>query len=384
MTAAHPPSAALSFPGTGRPVPPRTGPHGRRTLPLRVGSRASPLALVQTRLFIRQIAHFCPMLRAPGDTDDTPVFVEHAIRTTGDATHATGERLADIGGKGLFSKEIHEALLDRRIDFAVQNRRLAEIGGKGLFAKEIHEALADGRIDMAVHSLKDLETTLPPGIVLACTLAREDARDVLVLPPGVAAADPRDPFAAIPQGALIGTSSVRRQAQLLHARPDLRIGLIRGNVQTRLDRIARGEFAATLLALAGLRRLGLDEQASAVLHPELMVPSAGQGIVGVTIRESDTELRGLLAGIEDPVARAVSTAERAMLAVLDGSCHTPIGGHARIGSGGTLRLTGLTASEDGRFLLKRSLDGAPADAARLGAELGASLKADSPASLFLE
>ncbi len=351
MTAAHPPPTALIFNEGGCPVPARTGPHGRRALPLRVGSRASPLALVQTRAFLAQIAHFCPVLRAPGDTDDTPVFVEHAIRTTGDA---------------------------------VQNRRLAEIGGKGLFAKEIHEALADGRIDMAVHSLKDLETTLPPGIVLACTLTREDARDVLVLPLETAAPDPQDPFASIPKSALIGTSSVRRQAQLLHARPDLRIGLIRGNVQTRLDRIARGDFAATLLALAGLRRLGLDERASVVLHPELMVPSAGQGIVGVTVRESDAELRALLASIEDPVARAVSTAERAMLAVLDGSCHTPIGGHARIGSGGVLRLTGLTASEDGRFLLKRSLEGLPADAARLGAELGASLKADSPASLFVE
>ena len=350
MTAAHPPPAALIFNEGGCPIPARTGPHNRRPLPMRVGSRASPLALVQTRAFLSKIAHFCPVLRAPGDTDDTPVFVEHAIRTTGDA---------------------------------VQNRRLAEIGGKGLFAKEIHEALADGRIDMAVHSLKDLETTLPPGIVLACTLAREDARDVLILPPGTPQ-DPQAPYAGIPHGALIGTSSVRRQAQLLHARPDLRIGLIRGNVQTRLDRIARGDFAATLLALAGLRRLGLDERASVVLHPELMVPSAGQGIVGVTIRESDAELRALLASIEDPVARAVSTAERAMLAVLDGSCHTPIGGHARMLSGGMLRLTGLTASEDGRFLLKRSLDGLPADASRLGAELGASLKADSPASLFVE
>ncbi len=351
MTAAHPPPAPLRTDDLC-PVSaaPRVGPHARRPLPLRVGSRASPLALVQTRAFLNQIAHFCPVLRAPGEPEDVPVFVEHAIRTTGDA---------------------------------VQNRRLAEIGGKGLFAKEIHEALACGRIDMAVHSLKDLETTLPPGIVLACTLAREDARDVLILPEGTPA-DAEDPFACLPNGAVIGTSSVRRQAQLLHRRPDLRIGLIRGNVQTRLDRVAAGDFAATLLALAGLRRLGLDQRASVVLHPEIMVPSAGQGIVGVTVRESDTELRRLLASIEDPVARAVSTAERAMLAVLDGSCHTPIGGHARIRPDGTLRLTGLTASEDGRFLLKRSVDGAPADAERMGAELGASLKADSPASLFEE
>ena len=348
MTAAHPPPAA--DPALSASCPARVGPHKRRTLPLRVGSRASPLALVQTRAFMNEIAHFCPMLRAPGDSDDVPVFVEHAIRTTGDV---------------------------------VQNRRLAEIGGKGLFAKEIHEALADGRIDMAVHSLKDLETVLPPGIVLACTLAREDARDVLILPEHAPAPDPDDPFALLPHAALVGTSSVRRQAQMLHRRPDLAIGLIRGNVQTRLDRVAAGDFAATLLALAGLRRLGLDQRASLVLSPEVMVPSAGQGIVGVTVRAHDTELRGLLASIEDPVARAVSTAERAMLAVLDGSCHTPIGGHARIRSDGRLRLTGLTASEDGSFLLKRSLDGLSGDAERLGRELGAWLRADSPADLFL-
>ena len=347
MTAAHPPPA----PATGCVQTVRTAPpHARKNLPLRVGSRASPLALVQTRAFMRQIVHFCPVLRSPGDPDDLPVFAEHAIRTTGDA---------------------------------VQNRRLAEIGGKGLFAKEIHEALLDGRIDMAVHSLKDLETVLPPGIVLACTLAREDARDALILPEDTPTPDPADPFAGLPHGALIGTSSVRRQAQMLHRRPDLQIGLIRGNVQTRLDRVATGEFAATLLALAGLRRLGLDQRASLVLHPDIMVPSAGQGIVGITVRESDTELRALLAAIEDPAARAVSTAERALLAVLDGSCHTPIGGHARIRSDGTLCLTGLTASEDGSFLLKRSLEGPPAEAERLGAELGASLRADSPASLFV-
>jgi hydroxymethylbilane synthase len=176
---------------------------------------------------------------------------------------------------------------------------------------------------------------------------------------------------------------VRRQAQLLHARPDLRIGLIRGNVQTRLDRVQHGDFDATLLASAGLRRLGLDQRASLVISPEIMVPAACQGIVGVTVRAENTELRALLAGIEDANARAVSTAERAMLAVLDGSCRTPIGGYARLLPDGALRLTGLTASEDGAFLLKRSIDGAAQDAARLGRELGASLKADSPASLFL-
>ena len=155
-----------------------------RALPLKVGTRGSPLALVQTRGFLALLQRFCPVLRnMPGLIGD--VFEEHAIQTTGDT---------------------------------VQNRRLAEIGGKGLFAKEIHEALADGRIDFAVHSLKDLETELPAGIVLACTLAREDARDAVILGPGHAGVDPADPYAALPQGAVIGTSSVRRQAQLLRRR----------------------------------------------------------------------------------------------------------------------------------------------------------------------
>ena len=163
----------------------------------------------------------------------------------------------------------------------------------------------DGRIDFAVHSLKDLETELPPGIVLACTLNREDARDVLILGPECGEADPADPFAPLPAGALVGSSSVRRQAQLLHARPDLRVATIRGNVHTRLDRVRQGEFAASLLALAGLRRLGLEHEASVVIDPDAMVPSAGQGIVGITVRADDTELREMLAGIEDPTARAV-------------------------------------------------------------------------------
>jgi hydroxymethylbilane synthase len=333
MNAAHPPVVPAAA-------------HARahqRDLPLRVGTRASPLALAQTRAFLDTLRHFCPVLRS------MDVFEEHAIRTTGDA---------------------------------VQDRRLADIGGKGLFAKEIHEALADRRIDFAVHSLKDLETELPPGIVLACTLRREDARDALILPEDARAPDPASPFDALPGGAVVGTSSVRRQAQLLHARPDLRITLLRGNVQTRLAKIAAGDCAASLLAFAGLRRLGLAACASAVLDPETMVPAAGQGIVGVTVREDDVELRELLAGIEDREANAVATAERALLAVLDGSCRTPIGGHARLGADGVLRLTGLVARADGSFLLRRSIEGGAADAARIGKALGASLRADSPPDIF--
>jgi hydroxymethylbilane synthase len=321
---------------------PRVRPH-THDLPLRVGTRGSPLALVQTRIFLERLTTFCPVLRG------LDVFEEHAIRTTGDA---------------------------------VQDRRLAEIGGKGLFAKEIHEALLDGRIDFAVHSLKDLETGLPRGIVLACTLRREDARDALILGPECDDPDPADPFACLPSRALMGTASVRRQAQLLHARPDLRVITLRGNVETRLAKIEAGDCAASLLALAGLRRLGLEDRASVILDADAMVPAAGQGIVGITVRADDTELHELLAAIEDPEAKAVATAERAMLAELDGSCRTPIGGHARLLPDGTLHLTGLVARADGSFLLKRSLHGGIQDAARIGTELGASLRADCPSDIF--
>jgi hydroxymethylbilane synthase len=265
---------------------------------------------------------------------------------------------------------------------AVQNRRLAEIGGKGLFAKEIHEALADHRIDFAVHSLKDLETTLPPGIVLGCTLTREDARDALVMKAVDAPIDTANPFACLPTGALIGTASIRRQAQLLHVRPDLAITTLRGNVQARLDKLAAGNCAASVLAYAGLKRLGLAERASVVLDPDVMVPAAGQGIIGITVREEDTDLRELLAAVEDPEAKAVSTAERALLTRLDGSCRTPIGAHARLLPNGELALIGLVARGDGSFLLRRCLHGPVGDADRIGSELGASLLADSPSDLF--
>jgi hydroxymethylbilane synthase len=307
-------------------------------MPLRVGTRGSPLALIQTRAFIDR-------LRAV----HAERVDERIIRTTGDA---------------------------------VQDRRLAEIGGKGLFAKEIHEALIQGRIDLAVHSLKDLETTLPPGVVLGCALEREDARDALILTEPPARIDPTDPFACMPVGTVVGTSSVRRQAQLLHQRPDIRITTLRGNVQTRLGKLKDGACVASLLAVAGLKRLGLTDRANLVLDPEVMVPAAGQGIIGITVRQDDHRLRDLLTAIEEASARAAATAERAMLLQLDGSCRTPIGGYARILPNGALHLTGLVARPDGSFVLKRSLQGAVADADRIGCELGDSLRADSPRDVF--
>ena len=339
MSSAHPSGPAASSASTHDRA--QVKPHAR-DLPLRVGTRGSPLALWQTRHFLDRLRTFCPVLRS------MDVFEEHAIRTTGDA---------------------------------VQDRPLADIGGKGLFAKEIHEALADGRIDFAVHSLKDLETELPSGIVLACTLTREDARDALILAPHLHA-DPADPYGALPHGASIGTSSVRRQAQLLHARPDLRITGMRGNVQTRLEKLRAGDCDASLLALAGLNRLGLSDKASVILGPDVMLPAACQGIVGITVRGDDAELLELLSGIEDPNAKSVSTAERALLAELDGSCRTPIGGYAQLLEGGMLKLSGLVARADGSFLLRRDMQGSASDAARMGHELGASLRVDSPRDVF--
>ena len=333
---------------SGRRSPAARGPEVRKHhpgLPLRVGTRGSPLALTQTRAFLHMLTTFCPVLRG------MDVFQEHAIRTTGDATQSTGERLADIGGKGLFAKEIHEALLDRRIDFAV-------------------------------HSLKDLETELPEGIVLACTLKREDPRDVLILGPDCVAVEGADPYAALPQGARIGSSSVRRAAQMLHARPDLVIENIRGNVHSRLDKVRGGQFMASLLAYAGMRRLGLEHEADVLIEPEVMVPAACQGIVGITVRAEDHEIHQLLSAIADPEANAAADAERALLASLDGSCHTPIGAYARMLPEARMLLTGLVARADGGFVLKRQVECLRADGARAGAALGDELRADSPADLF--
>lgn len=298
---------------------------------VRAGTRGSPLALIQTREFLSLLGH----------------GQEVVIATTGDA---------------------------------VQDRPLAAIGGKGLFAKEIHEALLDGRIDCAVHSLKDLETELPPGIVLACVLKREDPRDVLILPEAVAPAT--DPLSVLPPGSIVGTSSVRRQAQLLHRRPDLKVASIRGNVQTRLRKLREGACHATLLALAGLKRLDMVLPQAITLEPDIMLPAAAQGIIGITARAADSKLLADLSAIDDAPARIAATAERAVLGVLDGSCRTPIGAYAEVRTDGTLSLTGLVARADGSFLLRRSLTGNAGDAVRLGQALGYSLRAECPADLL--
>jgi len=302
--------------------------------PLRIGTRGSRLARAQTDLVCRALAAAHPELAAPGTLE---VVV---IRTTGD--HIT-------------------------------DRPLAEFGGKGLFCKEIEAALLEERIDLAVHSIKDLPTWLPDGLVLGAVLEREDPRDVLL------ARTPTS-IAGLPEGAVVGTASVRRQAQLLAKRPDLRVVNFRGNVETRLRKLAAGEVDATLLALAGLRRLGITHE-GAVLAPEEMLPAVGQGAIGIECRADDDAARALLAAIDHAASHACVRAERALLAALDGSCHTPIAGHAAIADG-RLHLRALIARVDGSECLRTERSGAPEDAEALGADAGAELRARAGAGFF--
>jgi hydroxymethylbilane synthase len=295
--------------------------------PLRIGTRGSPMALYQAELVRDRLRAAHPGLATEGAVELVP------IRTTGDR---------------------------------VQTRLLAEIGGKGLFTKEIEEALLHRRIDLAVHSLKDMETFLPPGLAIGCVLKRDDPRDALVARGGSALAD-------LPRGARIGTASLRRRAQLLRRRPDFAIAPIRGNVNTRLGKLDAGEFDALVLALCGLERLGMADLASEVLSAEAMLPAVGQGALAVECRGADDEVRTLLAPLHDPPTAACVTAERAMLAALDGSCHTPIAGLATIVDDG-LRLDALLLSPDGTAERRGQASGSVADAQAIGTELGERLR----------
>src|ERR1700722_7933925 len=217
---------------------------------------------------------------------------------------------------GLAAPEMIQLDVIRTTGDRVQNRLLSEIGGKGLFTKEIEQALIDRRVDLAVHSLKDMETLLPAGLDIACVLPRDDPRDVLVSRDGVA-------LAALPPGAKIGTASLRRKAQLLRPRPDLVAAPIRGNVDTRLAKLAAGEVDGLLLALCGLERLGRIAVASDILSVETMLPAVGQGALAIETRADDAEMRQLLAPLHDAASAACVAAERAMLAALDGAGHPP-------------------------------------------------------------
>jgi hydroxymethylbilane synthase len=254
-----------------------------------------------------------------------------------------------------------EVILIRTSGDRLSHVALGEFGGKALFVKEIEEALLGGQVDVGVHSLKDLPAELPAELCLAAFPPREDPRDVLVTRTGAAPSE-------LPERAVVGTSSLRRRVLLLARRPDLRVEPIRGNVETRLGRLESGAYDAIVLALAGLRRLGLTPPHAVVLPVEDFVPAVGQGILGLEARAADGPARELLGRLDDSPTRKVAEAERAFLQRLDAGCHAPVAGHARL-DGDLLSLTGLVASADGGTVLRASIGGAASSAEALGQEL---------------
>jgi hydroxymethylbilane synthase len=293
---------------------------------LKLGSRGSPLALAQSRLVAGMLG-----------VDQSAI---QAFMTSGDKIQG---RLQDQGGKGLFTKELDEALLD-------------------------------GRIDAAIHSMKDLPTRMPEGILLACVPSREDPRDAFIATRAKTLMD-------LPQGATVGTASLRRQAQTLHLRPDLKVELLRGRVETRLAKIESGAFDATYLALAGLKRLGLESHAASIVDSEAMPPAPGQGALAITCRMRDEKTIAALAPLNLIEHAITTTAERAFLQALDGSCRTPIAALAKI-DGGTLSFLGEVLTPDGKHCWRRqqnvALGSDAAQTARtLGAKLGAEIVAEA-------
>jgi len=251
---------------------------------------------------------------------------------------------------------------DRIID-----RPLAKIGGKGLFIKELEQALFDGRADVAVHSMKDVPVAMPPGLHIPVLLEREDPRDAIVTLE-------QRPFAELPSGAAVGTSSLRRRSQLLAERPDLEIIDLRGNVTTRLDRLHNGEFDGIVLAAAGLKRLGLAAEIASVFEPGELIPAVGQGAIGIECRDDDPRTLGLIEPLHHSETATRVAAERAMSAALDGGCDVPLAAHATL-RGDELHLCGLVASTDGRRLVRDECIGPAGEPLALGRQLGAKLLA---------
>ena len=292
---------------------------------LRIGSRGSALALVQAREVQSRLAKACGL-----PTERIEIKV---IRPTGDM---------------------------------IQDRPLAEAGGKGLFTKEIEEALLAGAIDLAVHSSKDMPTVLPAGLILSAFLPREDARDAFI-------SRKAKSLRELPQGGVVGTASLRRQASVKRLRPDLAVVPLRGNVETRLRKIEAGDADATVLAVAGLKRLGLMAAATMVLDIDEFLPAVGQGAIGIETRVDDARTRALTATVNDADTATALAAERAFLAVLDGSCRTPIAGYARVRDG-QVHFRGMIAKTDGSEALDVLREGPAADAVALGADAGRELK----------
>ena len=301
--------------------------------PLRIGTRGSPLALRQ--------AHEAKIRLMAAHGLGEACFVIVPITTTGDR---------------------------------VKDRSLSELGGKGLFTREIEDALLSGAIDIAVHSMKDMPTAHPDGLDIDCFLPREDVRDAFV-----SLGDLR--FSDLPSGAVVGTSSLRRRAQIIHRRPDLDVVEFRGNVQTRLRKLSEGVAEATFLAMAGLRRLGLTDVAKAPMSPDAMLPAIAQGAIGIERRLDDAAVAALLARVNDPATASRLHAERALLAGLDGSCRTPIAGLAEL-SDGRIRLRGEILRPDGSECLEGEVSGPVSDAAALGTALAAELRGRADPDFF--
>jgi hydroxymethylbilane synthase len=301
--------------------------------PFRIGTRGSPLALAQ--------AHETrARLMAAHDLPEA-AFKIVVIKTTGDR---------------------------------VLDRPLKEIGGKGLFTREIEDAMLAGDIDIAVHSMKDMPTLQPDGLVLDCYLPREDVRDAFVSPTIAS-------LAALPQGATVGSSSLRRRAQLAHRRPDLQVVEFRGNVQTRMKKLGEGVATATFLAMAGLNRLGMSDVARSAIAPEEMLPAVAQGCIGIERRAADGRAAAMLEPIHDGPSGQRLAAERAYLLRLDGSCETPIAGLAVI-DGADLWLRGEILRPDGSDVIAGQMRGPVADGAALGDALARDLLAQAPAGFF--
>ncbi|MGB9153410.1 MAG: hydroxymethylbilane synthase [Alphaproteobacteria bacterium] len=307
---------------------------------IRLGTRGSPLALIQAASIKRRLFEANPHL-----SDEAEIEII-TIRTSGD-----------------WRPEHKET-------------RFVEMGGnKGLFTKEIEDALLSDTIDMAVHSMKDVASTMPPELDIAAIIARDDHRDAFIGRTAKTIAD-------LPPGATVGTSSLRRQAQILAQRHDLRVVPLRGNVETRLKKLADGVADATLLAVAGLVRLDIADRISSILPVTTMLPAAAQGALGVEIRAGDDFMRGLLAGLDDANTRACVMAERAVMRAVDGTCNTPAGAYATIMESGQLALDALVARADGSDMLRLAATGNPADADRIGQMLGQTLRKRSPVDLF--
>jgi len=291
--------------------------NGLQAAKIRIGTRGSPLALAQAHLVRRLLRE------AHGLNDDAIEIV--VIKTSGD-------RILD--------------------------RPLAEAGGKGLFTKEIEEGLLARTVNLAVHSMKDVPTVLPEGLVIAAVLEREDPRDAFISVSHATLAD-------VPAGARVGTSSLRRQAQLLHRRPDLKVVPFRGNVETRLKKLAEGQADATFLACAGLNRLGLTEHITAKIDTDIMLPAVAQGAIGIEVRADDEESLRLVAPINDEATALCVATERAFLATLEGSCRTPIAGLAELREG-TLHLRGEILTPDGAQCYATARTGSAQTALKLG------------------